>query len=211
LALVSTHCVNPTASSNLHSGVGGAVSGSVGAGFNVSAFTNVTSGFTTAIDAKLGACSLSAADKASLRASAFGAFFGDASTTFSAHCGFGASVMAAVDASIAGKTAVLGSIKAGLGAVSDFGASLDGKIGACNLSADLKAQLAANAIAAVYAAGNADAQIGACGSVLGKVDSAISAGVAVIGSIGGSAGGSVGGSVGGAIGGSAGKLPSLHC
>jgi hypothetical protein len=173
---------------NIYSGASGSATVSAGAGFNVTVFTNVTSGFTTAIDGKLGACSLSDSDKAKLRSSAFASFFGDASTTFSAHCGFGAAVIAAVDASISAKTAILGEVKAGLDAVTSFGGSLDAKIGACDLSADLKAQLAANAIATVYAAGSADAQASACNSVLGKVDSAISAGVAVIGSVSGSAG-----------------------
>jgi hypothetical protein len=174
--------------------VGSSVGGSVSAGFNVTVFTGVTSGFTTAINSKLGACSLSSADKATLRSSAFAAFFGDASTTFSAHCGFGAGVIAAVDASVAANTAVLSEIKAGIDAVTTFGASLDAKIGACGLSADLKSQLTANAIAVVYAAGNVQAQTTACGSVLGKVDSAISAGVAVISSIqvGGSGSGTIG-------------------
>jgi hypothetical protein len=170
------------------------VGGSVGAGFNVSVFTNVTTAFTTVIDDKINGCSLSDADKCTLRASAFAAFYGDVSTTFSAHAGFGAAVIAAVDDAISAKTAVLGDVKVGISAVVDFGTSLDAKIGACGLSAELKAELAANALAAVYAAGKAEAQVSACGSVLGKVDSAISAGVSVIGSIEGGA--SIGGSIG---------------
>jgi hypothetical protein len=162
---------------------GGSVSGSIGAGFNVTVFTNVTSAFTAAIDAKLAACSLTTADKANLRSSAFAAFFADNSTTFSAHCAFGAALISAVGTSVAANTPILPNINAGIDAVASFAVSLDNKITQSTLSADLKAHLAANAIAAVYATGNVQTQTNACPSVLANVDSAISAGVAVIGSI----------------------------
>jgi hypothetical protein len=161
--------------------VGVSASGSVSVSVSGSIDASIGAGFTTALDAKLGACSLSADAKAALRASAIASFNGCGKTEFGAQASFGAGVLAAVDVSIKANTSVLGSVSATVNGIAEFAASLKAKLsGAAKLSASAQASLQINAFAAVFGAGAASAQTSACAGVLGGVQASISAGVTTL-------------------------------
>jgi hypothetical protein len=169
---------------SIHAGSGALVSGSVS--IDASFAASIAAGFTTALDTKINACGLSTADKAILRASAIVALngCGCGSSGFGYQTGFASAVVAAVDASIAANTRVLGKISATGDAVIAFGGSIQAQIGgATKLDASLQTALATNALAAVFGAGSASAQASACSTVLSQVQVSISAGVSTLGSV----------------------------
>jgi hypothetical protein len=154
-----------------------------GAPLTAAVYVNVTTGFTTAIDAILANCSLSASDKSSLRSSALQQLLGCTEMSFDMHAAYGATLIGAVVDAIAAHTSTLPTLTATVDAVQTFAASLYAKINACSLSADDKVKLTGAALAAVYEAGSVDAQVGICDSVLAKVDASISANVAILGNV----------------------------
>jgi hypothetical protein len=167
---------------SIHAGSPVLYSGSVAIAGSFDA--SIAAGFAAALDAKIGACGLSVADKAKLRASAIVALngCGCSSKGFNVQAGFAAAVFAAVDASISANTAVLVKVGASVDAVASFAGSVQGKIGAAaKLEASAQVALLGNALAAVFGAGSVSAQTSACGSVLGQVQASISAGIPTLG------------------------------
>jgi hypothetical protein len=150
-------------------------------------YVNVTLGFTTAIDMMLSKCSLSASDKAALRADAFKQLYDCSEMSFPEHAAYGATIIAAVADAIAAGKASLPVLTATVDAVQTFATTLFDKITKCSLSADDKVKLTGAALAAVYEAGSVEAQVKICGSVLAQVDASIASNVAVLGGVKGSA------------------------
>jgi hypothetical protein len=158
-------------------GASASASASVSGSIDVS----IAAGFTSVLDAKINACSLSADAKAALRAAAIASLNGCGKTEFGAQASFGAGVLAAVDVSIKANTSVLGSVSATVDGIAEFAASLKAKLsGAAKLSASAQASLEINAFAAVFGAGATSAQTSACAGVLGDVQASISAGVTTL-------------------------------
>jgi hypothetical protein len=94
--------------------------------------------------------------------------------SYAGACG---SILAAVDASVAANTYILGNVAGSMSAIESFTASLGTKIaGAGALAVRAQTSLAVNALVAIFNAGSSSAQAGACAGILDQVDASIHAG-----------------------------------